>query len=143
MAAQMRKRCHALICGFCGFVKSTPDNREIKCRFRSMCTTVTNVEGINRSTRNSHPVDAFSKCLWAPVLLSREEMLEDSPPLILAFIERHKFCLIRASVIRLWTDQAIIVDLFQNMGGPTGGTADCERGSKEIARQANEGEQSG
>src|SRR5579884_3305270 len=46
-------------------------------------------------------------------------------------------------VVGLWTDQAVIVGLFKDMGRPAGNAADSEGGSEEVGRQTDRVEQDG
>ena len=58
-------------------------------------------------------------------------------------MQRHEMQIHGSSIVGFGTDQAVIANLFKDMGCPTGDTADSEGGSKEVGGQANRVEQGG
>ena len=54
-------------------------------------------------------------------------------PYRLALIERNKLCLIGTGVIGFWTDQAIIANLFEDVGSPASAAANGEGRREEVS----------
>src|SRR6266581_5398447 len=61
----------------------------------------------------------------------------------LAFIKWDEFYVHWAGVVGFGTDQAVVADLLENMGGPAGCAAHGEGGREKVTGQADRGQQGG